>query len=187
MSTWQKSRGSSKNSQKWALLVPQDSVESCVFRNLRSAWSYGDNLCTQCRPFLLSKEGSWPHSQGSGLSSKAFEDHFFHRLNEMQNGSRTKQVLLREHAWVLGGKVIAKLYMYFFFWTFEKINSGFSLIFFFFPKETYMATAPNLFQMDLVTEWLIIHSVVSYVVKLRNLQQTDLELCFTVSGRKDNP
>lgn len=50
-----------------------------------------------------------------------------------------------------------------------------------------MATSSNLFQMDLVIEWLIIHSVVSYVAKLRNLQQTGLELCFTVSGSKDNP
>lgn len=50
-----------------------------------------------------------------------------------------------------------------------------------------MATSSNLFQMDLVIEWLIIHSVVSYVVKLRNLQQTELEPCFMASGRKDNP
>lgn len=28
---------------------------------------------------------------------------------------------------------------------------------------------------------------VSCVVKLRNLQQTGLELCFMVNGRKDNP
>lgn len=45
------------------------------------------------------------------------------------------------------------------------------------PKETYMATSSNLFQMDLVIAWLIIHSVVSCVVKL----------CFMVSGREDNP
>jgi hypothetical protein len=50
-----------------------------------------------------------------------------------------------------------------------------------------MVTSSNLFQMDLAIEWLIIHSVVGYVVKLRNLQQTGLELCFMVSGRKDNP
>ena len=114
---------------------------------------------------------------------KAFEDHFSQRLNEMQNGSRTKPILLRERAQILEGKVIAKLYMYFFSWTFEKINSGFSLIFFF-SKETYMATSSNLFQMDLVIEWLIIHSVVSYVVKLRRACNKLVWSCFMVKWQK---
>lgn len=98
------------------------------------------------------------------------------------------RISLIQRAWTIsGGNVIAKFCNFFFFWTFEKINSGFSLVFFFPPKETYMATSWNLFQMDSVIEWLISHSVVSYVVKFRNLQQTGLELSFMVNGRKDNP
>lgn len=65
--------------------------------------------------------------------------------------------------------------------------SAFCCSFFLFSKETYTATSSNLFQMDLVIEWLIIHSVVCYVVKLKNLHQTAFEPCFMVSSRKDNP
>lgn len=163
------------------------SVESCVFGNLRSAWSYGDNLTIQCFFFFLTKKGLWPHSLGNGLSSKAFEDCLSERLNEMQNGSRTGPVLLREHVPVLGESHCRVLHIFFSSELFKRSPLVSAYFFFFFLQVTYMATSSNLFQMDLVIEWLIIHSVVSYVVKLRNLQQTGLEPCFMVSGRKDNP
>lgn len=86
-----------------------------------------------------------------------------------------------------GRKPLPSFTYIFFHLNFLKDQLWFQFTFFFFSKATYMATSSNLFQMDLVIEWLIIRSVVSYVVKLRNLQQTGLETCFMVSGRKDNP
>lgn len=109
------------------------SVESCVFGNLRSAWSYGDNLTIQCFFFFLTKKGLWPHSLGNGLSSKAFEDCLSERLNEMQNGSRTGPVLLREHVPVLGESHCRVLHIFFSSELFKRSPLVSAYFFFFFP------------------------------------------------------
>lgn len=108
------------------------SVEACVFGNLRSAWSYGDHLATQCLPCLLPKRKWWPHSLGSGPFSKAFDDCLSKRVNEMQHGGRTDPVLLRERAPVLVVKLLLSFIYIFFLLNLLKDQLWFQFNFFFF-------------------------------------------------------
>lgn len=143
-------------------------------------WQLGQTMF----PCPCTKGGQWPHffevdSPPKHLRTTSLKEEMKCKIGTGQKQSYSES--MHEFWWE---KSLLGLIIFFLLNLWKKINSGFSLIFF--SKEIYKATS-NLFQMDLVIEWLIIHSAVSYVVKLWNLQQTGLELCFMVSGRKDNP
>lgn len=64
-------------------------------------------------PFPFTQGGNVTSFSEKRFSSKALKDYLSEKLNEMQNGSRTEPILLREHAGVLQGKVIVEFYNFF--------------------------------------------------------------------------